>query len=65
MSAFDELPELCTTTIVAAIFAVKAATIRSWIKDGRFPNARLVHGGKDGWRIPKADVLLLAEKRHG
>ena len=53
--------ELVNVRTVCELAGVEAATVRRWIKEGRFPGARKV--GPQQWRIPRVDVdaVLMGE----
>lgn len=50
------MPDLYTTAEVAAYLHLHIQTVQAYVRDGRFPNARLV-GRK--WLIPASDVEAL------
>ncbi|HEY6020667.1 MAG TPA: helix-turn-helix domain-containing protein [Candidatus Paceibacterota bacterium] len=56
-----KLRRLLTVEEVAVIFAVKPATIREWIKDGK------LEATKPGraYRIPRESVIQLAQIKFG
>lgn len=58
----DDLPDNCIVSEVAQFFRQTDGTIRSWIRDGKFPNA--FRGGKI-FLVPKQDVLDLAQQKYG
>ena len=47
---------------VATMFEVTTYTVRTWIRQGKFPNAVK----RDGyWRIPRSDVNSLMQSKYG
>lgn len=51
-----------TAAEVAAVFRVKVATVRRWLRTGKLRGTPL--SGRAGWRIPRSEVRrLLAEWR--
>lgn len=63
MSNPEPSEEFYDTARVAELFGVTAETITNWCKKGGlFPNAFRINGR---WRIPRADVLRLANSRYG
>lgn len=60
----DDLPEICVPDEVAQFFRVERRQVLAWCRDKEsFPHARKMQGNK--WRIPKGDVLALAERLFG
>jgi len=57
------MQDLMTATQAAQALRVSRMTINRWLKQGQFPNAKLVG---NSWLIPRADIdtaaLLLAGK---
>lgn len=50
-----------TVEEAAALLKVQPTTIRTWAREGRFPNAYQVTR-RSGWRIPRSDVDELRKK---
>ncbi|URG17421.1 hypothetical protein Mbo2_051 [Rhodococcus phage Mbo2] len=63
----EDLPEFCVPDEVAQFFRVDKGAVMIWLrnKDGQnyLPHARKVQGNR--WKIPKTDVLALAERLFG
>lgn len=55
----DEALRVYTVHQVAEMFSVTTETLRKWLKEGRFPNAKKF-GSR--WRIPHGDIVALVEK---
>lgn len=51
-----------TADEVAAIFAVQAATVREWLKQGKMKGIKLPTGG---WRVLHSDMVDFANERYG
>jgi DNA-binding CsgD family transcriptional regulator len=58
----DPLPELGRALAVSDVaqgFGVTPATVRRWIRAGRFPHAYRVQGQQGDYRIPERDLLMV------
>lgn len=62
----ESLPEVCLPAEVQEFFRIGEATFKRWISSKNrldyFPNSYKIG---NGWRIPKQDILNLAEKMYG
>ena len=57
----DPLPELgraLTVSDVAQRYGVETATVRRWIRGGRFPHAYRMPGRRREYRIPEGDLVM-------
>lgn len=54
------MPKLYTVESLAEHFSKHTKTIRMWIEEGLFPNARKIKGG---WYVPESDVTALFTKQ--
>jgi len=57
----DPLPELgraLTVSDVAQRYGVERATVRRWIRKGRFPHVYRVQGQRGDYRIPEGDLMI-------
>jgi excisionase family DNA binding protein len=48
-------------TQIAKMFSVEPYTVRVWIKEGKL-QGRMIQGR---WRVPKSEVIRLANEEHG
>lgn len=53
---------LMTVDDIAGIFAVKAYTVREWIKSGKLNGIKLPTGG---WRIQHSEMVRFANEKYG
>lgn len=58
----EDLRELNTPEEIAEFFRVSALIMRKWLRSDQFPNAFKIAGR---WRIPRQDVLDLAQSLYG
>lgn len=54
---------LMTVATVAALFDVKPATIREWLKDGTLRGVKIGKGHY--WRVPQSAAIELANRKYG
>jgi excisionase family DNA binding protein len=57
----DPLPEIAralTVSQVAQRYGVETATVRRWIRRGRFPHAYRAQGRRGDYRIPEGDLAI-------